>query len=99
MGGQALSSRPDLLPPPALKELQQLCDQCPIFDWTFAHDVLMEGLGVAPDTVFFGAGSQSLPVSAASLGQVYQWEYCGRKIAVKVQRPDLRRQISLDLYL
>jgi predicted unusual protein kinase regulating ubiquinone biosynthesis (AarF/ABC1/UbiB family) len=44
-------------------------------------------------------GAVPQPVSAASLGQVYCWEYGGRRVAVKVQRPDLRRLVSLDLYL
>ncbi|MGK7927560.1 MAG: ABC1 kinase family protein, partial [Spirulina sp.] len=40
------------------------------------------------------------PVAAASLGQVYQAVlHNGEKVAVKVQRPNLRPTISLDLYL
>eukprot|EP00930_Biecheleria_cincta_P055389 TRINITY_DN41711_c0_g1_i1.p1 TRINITY_DN41711_c0_g1~~TRINITY_DN41711_c0_g1_i1.p1 ORF type:complete len:509 (-),score=66.50 TRINITY_DN41711_c0_g1_i1:228-1754(-) len=95
--GQALSSRPDLLPPPALRELQLLCDACPSFEWNLAKEVLLEGLLAEPESVF--SGVVATPVSAASLGQVYQWEYKGRQVAVKVQRPDLRRQVSLDLYI
>jgi len=96
--GQALSSRPDLLPSPALQELLKLCDQCPMVEWDAACQVLTEGLRTEPEHVFCGASAEASPVSAASLGQVYQWEYLGRKVAVKVQRPDLKRQISIDLY-
>ncbi|CAK0885811.1 unnamed protein product [Prorocentrum cordatum] len=97
--GQALASRPDLLPAPALRELLQLCDQCPAFDWELARAVLAEGLRAEPGQVFGGVGGAPRPVSAASLGQVYRWEYGGRDVAVKVQRPDLRHAVSLDLYL
>ncbi|HAC61982.1 MAG TPA: hypothetical protein DCF68_00235, partial [Cyanothece sp. UBA12306] len=37
---------------------------------------------------------------AASLGQVYKGKLkTGEKVAVKVQRPDLIRRITLDLYI
>jgi predicted unusual protein kinase regulating ubiquinone biosynthesis (AarF/ABC1/UbiB family) len=40
------------------------------------------------------------PVAAASLGQVYQGRLLsGEEVAVKVQRPNLRPVITLDLYL
>jgi predicted unusual protein kinase regulating ubiquinone biosynthesis (AarF/ABC1/UbiB family) len=40
------------------------------------------------------------PVAAASLGQVYKAQlHSGEWVAVKVQRPHLREQLSLDLYL
>ncbi|MGL5877999.1 MAG: ABC1 kinase family protein, partial [Xenococcaceae cyanobacterium] len=40
------------------------------------------------------------PVAAASLGQVYRAVlYSGEEVAVKVQRPNLRPLLSLDLYL
>ena len=40
------------------------------------------------------------PISAASLGQVHKGILInGKKVAVKVQRPGLREQITLDLYI
>merc|ERR1739841_46727 len=40
------------------------------------------------------------PISAASLGQVHKGTLKdGRSVAVKVQRPGLREQITLDLYI
>lgn len=43
----------------------------------------------------------TLPVAAASLGQVYKLRLrsTGREVAVKVQRPDMIRAVSLDLFL
>lgn len=42
------------------------------------------------------------PVGAASLGQVYRGTLAdgsGREVAVKVQRPDVFAQVSLDMYI
>ena len=40
------------------------------------------------------------PISAASLGQVHKAILkSGEKVAVKIQRPGLREQITLDLYI
>ena len=40
------------------------------------------------------------PISAASLGQVHKATLTnGKVVAVKVQRPGLREQITLDLYI
>ena len=39
------------------------------------------------------------PVAAASVGQVYRATMNGREVAVKVQRPDVREQVTLDLFV
>ena len=40
------------------------------------------------------------PIAAASLGQVYKGRLkTGEEVAVKVQRPDLNRRITLDIYI
>eukprot|EP00929_Paragymnodinium_shiwhaense_P057217 TRINITY_DN28632_c0_g1_i1.p1 TRINITY_DN28632_c0_g1~~TRINITY_DN28632_c0_g1_i1.p1 ORF type:complete len:459 (+),score=71.01 TRINITY_DN28632_c0_g1_i1:106-1482(+) len=97
--GQALSSRPDLLPAMALKELQRLCDECAAFPWEQAREVMEADLGSAPDAIFSGVGETPAPIAAASLGQVYRWTFNGRTVAVKVQRPGMQEQVSLDLYI
>ncbi len=43
--GQALSSRPDLLPPVYLRELGELQDQLPPFPTPIAMDVIRQELG------------------------------------------------------
>ena len=50
--GQALSSRPDLLPSEYLEELQKLQDRLPAFDNAVAFKVVEEELGVPFDQVF-----------------------------------------------
>ena len=96
--GQALSTRPDLVSPVVLEELSALQDHLPPFSNTMAMACIAEDLG-APVGQLFTQLSQE-PISAASLGQVYKGQLPdGRAVAVKVQRPGLREQITLDLYI
>jgi predicted unusual protein kinase regulating ubiquinone biosynthesis (AarF/ABC1/UbiB family) len=96
--GQALSTRPDLIRKDFLDELIKLQDQLPAFDNRVAFDLIESDLGRSIDEVYreFSAN----PVAAASLGQVYKAKlHSGEDVAVKVQRPNLRPKLSLDLYL
>lgn len=96
--GQALSTRPDLVPPVFLEELTRLQDQLPSFPNEIAYRFIEEELGAPPQEVYAELSSQ--PLAAASLGQVYQGKLkTGEIVAVKVQRPDLTRRITLDIYL
>ena len=96
--GQALSTRPDLVPPLFLEELTRLQDQLPPFPNDIAlHFIEME-LG-APASEVYGELSPN-PVAAASLGQVYKGRLkTGEAVAVKVQRPGLAGRITLDLFI
>ena len=96
--GQALSTRPDIVPPLLLEELAQLQDQLPGFDSGLAMACIEEDLGAPISSLF--AELEREPISAASLGQVHRGVLIsGEKVAVKVQRPGLREQITLDLYI
>ncbi len=96
--GQALSTRPDIVPPLLLEELAQLQDQLPGFDPELAMACIEEDLGAPVASLF--AHLERDPISAASLGQVHRGILPnGQKVAVKVQRPGLREQITLDLYI
>ena len=96
--GQALSTRPDIIPPLLLEELAQLQDQLPGFDSALAMACIEEDLGAPIHTIY--AELEREPISAASLGQVHRGVLLsGEKVAVKVQRPGLREQITLDLYI
>ena len=96
--GQALSTRPDIIPPLLLEELAQLQDQLPGFDSGLAMACIEEDLGAPVDQIY--AQLEREPISAASLGQVHRGVLLGgEKVAVKVQRPGLREQITLDLYI
>jgi predicted unusual protein kinase regulating ubiquinone biosynthesis (AarF/ABC1/UbiB family) len=96
--GQALSTRPDLVPPTYLAELTTLQDQLPSFSNDIAYQFIQEELGLSPTEIY--AEISPNPIAAASLGQVYKGRLkTGEKVAIKVQRPDLVRRISLDIYL
>lgn len=96
--GQALSTRPDLVPPLYLEELTQLQDQLPPFPNEIAYQFIEEELGGSPDEIY--AELTDEPIAAASLGQVYKGRLkTGEVVAVKVQRPGLAENITLDLYL
>ena len=99
--GQMLSIRPDLLPPAAVYELQKLCDAVPSYPTADALRLIQSELGVPASEVFTGLDESSLPIAAASLGQVYRCRMRegGEEVALKVQRPDMIRAVSLDLYL
>ncbi len=96
--GQALSTRPDILPAIYLEELSKLQDQIPPFDNLIAFRFIEEELGQPPHELF--AELSPDPIAAASLGQVYKGRLqSGEQVAVKVQRPGLAEQITLDIYL
>ncbi len=97
--GQALSTRPDLVPPVYLEELTKLQDQLPAFPNEIAYQFIEEELGALPEDIYSELSPQ--PIAAASLGQVYKGKLksTGEEVAVKVQRPDLREGITIDLYI
>lgn len=96
--GQALSTRPDLVPPTYLEELTKLQDQLPPFPNEIAYQFIEEELGATPSEIYAELSPQ--PIAAASLGQVYKGKLrTGEEVAVKVQRPDLRERITIDLFI
>lgn len=96
--GQALSTRPDLVPPTYLEELTKLQDQLPPFPNEVAFQFIEEELGARPEEIY--AELSPTPIAAASLGQVYKGKLkTGEAVAVKVQRPGLAQAIALDMYI
>ncbi|CAN8076900.1 unnamed protein product [Agarophyton chilense] len=98
-GGQAVSSRPDLLPKEYLDELQKLQDRLPPFENETAFRLIEEEFGKPVDEIF--EAIDPTPVAAASIGQVYSatLKNTGERVAVKVQRPDCEQIIALDIYI
>jgi predicted unusual protein kinase regulating ubiquinone biosynthesis (AarF/ABC1/UbiB family) len=96
--GQALSTRPDLVPPQFLEELAELQDNIPAFSNEIAYGFIEEELGDRPESIY--AEISAIPVAAASLGQVYKGKlHSGETVAIKVQRPGLANSIALDLHI
>ena len=96
--GQLLSTRPDLVPPDILRELERLQDRVPPFPFEEAAAQIERELG-RPLTELF-ARFDPRPLAAASIGQVHAAQLPdGRAVVVKVQRPGIRRTIEADLAL
>ena len=96
--GQALSTRPDLIRKDFLEELTKLQDQLPAFNDEIAISIIETELGQKINDLYMEISPR--PVAAASLGQVYQARLrSGENVAIKVQRPNLLPNITLDLFL
>jgi predicted unusual protein kinase regulating ubiquinone biosynthesis (AarF/ABC1/UbiB family) len=94
--GQSLGTRADLLPLAYIKQLALLQDQVPAFPTSEAYARIEQELGVPLSQAFAEIGVE--PIAAASLGQVYRGRlHTGEEVAIKVQRPNLRDTIQLDL--
>ena len=93
--GQLLSSRADLLPAPYLKHLARLQDKVTPFSFEEVQAIVESELGVSINKAF--AWFEREPLAAASLGQVHRAELRdGRPVVVKVQRPNIAKQIAED---
>jgi ubiquinone biosynthesis protein len=96
--GQLLSTRPDIVPPDILVELQALQDDVRPFPYQDVERVIREDLDLSVEQLF--SNFDPVPVAAASIGQVHQATLPnGRRVAVKVQRPNAPRQVEADLAL
>jgi ubiquinone biosynthesis protein len=93
--GQLLSSRPDLLPEPYLKALARLQDKVKPFPYEQVEEIIVSELGFRISKAFSFFEEKHL--AAASLGQVHRAGLRdGRPVVVKVQRPEIRKQIAED---
>ena len=96
--GQLLSTRPDVVPPDIVFELKGLQDQVSPFPFPQARQVIEDELGLTIEQLF--VEFDETPIAAASIGQVHRALLPnGRRVVVKVQRPDAPRQIEADLEL
>jgi ubiquinone biosynthesis protein len=94
--GQVLAMRRDLLPAAYIAELEQLHDQLPAIGFNAVRNTIENGLG-APLADMFATFDET-PLAAATIAQVHEATlHGGRRVAVKVQRPDLEEMISTDI--
>lgn len=96
--GQLVASSPGLFPKVFCDEFRHLLDHVPPEPTSVVRRIVREDLGCRMRDVFATFDDQ--PVAAASMAQVHQaMLHDGRRVAVKVRRPNLRRRMERDLRL
>lgn len=96
--GQVLSLRADLVGEDISQELSKLQSDVNEFSYEEASRIIAEELGKDPEKIF--KSIEKKPVAAASLAQVHLARLKNNaEVAVKVQRPHIRRTIEQDIHI
>jgi ubiquinone biosynthesis protein len=95
--GQMLALQPDILPREYCNALFDLLDRIEPFSYAEVERVIVEELGETPDKLFDSFDRE--PLSTASIGQVHVAWLRGKKVAVKVQRPNVESEFMGDIRL
>ncbi|MFK8030170.1 MAG: ubiquinone biosynthesis regulatory protein kinase UbiB [Gammaproteobacteria bacterium] len=94
--GQALSTRPDLLPPDIAQELAKLQDKVPPFSNELARETVEAAFGQSVDEVF--QSFETEPLASASIAQVHAARlHNDTEVVVKILRPGIDPIIEKDL--
>ena len=93
--GQIASTRDDLLPPVITEELAELRSSVPGLPFATVRSVVEEELGAPLDAIFTSFDEH--PLAAASIGVTHRAVLRdGRRVIVKVQRPDVEESVAID---
>ncbi len=94
--GQLLSVRPDLIPKEYSKELEKLQDSVPPFSYGEVKSIIEKDFGKSIEHLFLHF--ENKPVASASISQVHKATLkTGEKVAVKVQRPNIKHLMETDI--
>lgn len=94
--GQIASTRPDIIPADIIQELVKLQDKVSLFSFEDVKKIVEEELADPMESLF--AKFNETPIAAASIGQVHQAVLLtGERVAIKVQRPNIKNVIETDL--
>ncbi|MEK6939550.1 MAG: AarF/UbiB family protein, partial [Nanoarchaeota archaeon] len=94
--GQLLSLRPDLVPKEYSEEFEKLQDHVPSFSYQKIKNTIETELQKPLTKLFLSFDKK--PLASASIAQVHRAVLkSGKKVVVKVQRPDIREIIDTDL--
>jgi len=93
---QLLATIPDAVPPEYAAELAQLQSDAPPMGWAFVKRRMLAELGAGWQKRF--ESFEHHPSAAASLGQVHRaLSHDGRRLACKLQYPDMESAVEADL--
>ena len=96
--GQIVSSRPDLVPVDLVNELSKLQDKVPPFKFDQVEAIIVSEFGEPVENIF--EIIENKPLASASIGQVHKAKLKnGKDVAVKIQRPGIRKIIEVDLQI
>ncbi|MBD3204634.1 hypothetical protein GF327_10165 [Candidatus Woesearchaeota archaeon] len=96
--GQILSLRPDLVPKKYCDELSKLQDQVSLFSYDAVQKIIESELKKPVYRLFDSFNKE--PIAAASIGQVHLAKLKnGKKVVVKVQRPNIKQEFESDIDL
>ncbi|GIT33159.1 MAG: hypothetical protein Ct9H300mP3_06900 [Gammaproteobacteria bacterium] len=97
--GQLLSTRPDLIPSDIAQSLHKLQDDIAAFPTNHAKEIIEAELNSDLEKIF--TDFDPIPIAAASIAQVYSatLKETGRKVAIKVVRPGIDKEIDKDISL
>jgi ubiquinone biosynthesis protein len=96
--GQTLSTRKDMLPDDIAEELVKLQDRVPPFPAITARRIIEEQLGAPIEECF--ESFEAEPMASASVAQVHgAMLKDGKRVIVKVLRPDIEPKIHSDVSL
>jgi ubiquinone biosynthesis protein len=94
--GQILSTRPDVLPPRFIHELEKLQDDVPPANWDKVRARIESELDAPLEDIF--AFVDPTPLAAASLAEVHSARLkTGEEVVIKVQRPGIEQTVEIDL--
>ena len=93
--GQMLSTRPDIMPPQFIAELEKLQNRVAPMTAETARSIIESELKKPIEEVFSSFNDQ--PLAAASLAQVHRATIGNDQVVIKVQRPDIAYIIEVDL--
>jgi len=96
--GQALSTRPDILPEEMAIALSQLQDRVKPFSSEAAYRAIETAFSARPETLF--ASFETTALASASVAQVHAATLkTGQNVVVKILRPGIQQQIEQDIAL
>lgn len=94
--GQLFASRPDLVGVGFASEFKKLQDKVPPFDVREVYEIIEKELSMKIDEIFQSFNPS--PIGSASIAQVHEAVLKnGKEVIVKVRRPKLKEQITLDI--